>query len=144
MTSPVVHVQFGSDDAAYAFGDYANKQEGVLGVTLSHLDAPEPGQPRFYTGPIEVTGHTPGELESEAIAHTAMATGWPLDRLAVRTPYRIRTIADLDGLPDAQLSREERHARASGHPLYAGISISGYGPGSSPSASQKDGQAKPS
>jgi hypothetical protein len=92
--------------------------------------------PRFITEQVLVTGHTPAELETEAIAHAAMLTGWDAGRLAVQTPYQVFSTIDAEArnaraLTTDQivpLTADQQTAIAAGDQLYAHISVCAYGP----------------
>jgi hypothetical protein len=111
-------------------------EEAFRQLLSRHLG--EPGtapEPRFLTDPIFVTGHTPAELESEAIAHAALLTGWPAGQLAVAGTYQLRSVLEVQARNAGALTvdqlipltEDQRAAVADEHPLYASITVSAYG-----------------
>lgn len=81
---------------------------------------------RFNTDPRIVTGNTPDELEAQALARAAAASGMPAELLAAYTPYTLFITADYDHLPESQVNEAIRQARRDGSKLTAKIAVVGY------------------
>jgi hypothetical protein len=132
MKDAVVHVHLRTDEEAFAFGDFARRQPGVTAVQLTtrglnpqELEYAPPEltpEPRFLADPVFVSGNSPAELESEALAHVEMATGWTGGQLKVWTPYLIHEVPPAPGRRSAQAQA----AAAQEHRLYAEIAVKAW------------------